>query len=116
MSRCFSFVQVFVVVEAIRANDMVRFLEARKQAYTQLSGRGDGAWQAFFSRPPVSREKSIFIVVIPEEQREPLFEALREFFKLDKPAQGIAWAVPITEVLTAGMEGNDAGCARLHEQ
>lgn len=110
--RCFKMLQMVIIVESHAAHDMIRYFEKKELPYTHIIGKGDGAWQRYFHRSPVSREKAIFLLVVEEDTKKELFEALKNNFGLAQPAKGIAWCTPVTDVVCAEMEVEDDHCVR----
>ena len=100
---------IFTIVDSGFAEDVMDV--ARKQGArggTILAGRGVAREEAVaFFGIPLHTEKEILMMVVEKTIKNKVLNAIYEEMGMDKPAQGIAFSLPVSDV---------AGLVKTHEE
>jgi len=93
---------IVAIVERGKADFIVDRAKARGAGgATILFGRGTGQdeFKKLFHHLHVEASKEIIIILSPESRVQPILEAIIEAGKLKEPGKGIAFTIPVSELV-----------------
>lgn len=102
---------IVVIVERGKANAIVKKAsEAGARGATIAFGRGSGEHIfSFFRSMQIEPSKEIILIISSKDKVQPLFEAVCDAARVKEPGKGIAFTVPITNLV--GISQESAGSA-----